>query len=84
MLLGAEFKEHNHDKIVGDYNNDNNNEDDDDDEEDDSIFFLHLGNLVPGAVHTAAGRCPGTSIQLILYLPNYTILFLIGRPFGHP
>lgn len=25
-----------------------------------------------------------TSIQLILYLPNYTILFLISCPFDHP
>lgn len=39
-------------------------------------------NLVSGWARQLVGA--RTSIQLILYLPNYTILFLIGRPFDHP
>lgn len=83
-ISGVEFKKQRHHEIVGDYNNDNNNEDDDDDEEnDDSIFFPS-----PASSHGESWRWQlvgaRTSIQLILYLPNYTILFLIGRRFDHP
>lgn len=44
-------------------------------------FSLLLADLERAWQLVGAGR---TSIQLILYLPNYTILFLIGRRFDHP